>query len=210
MAEISQIEMELNNVDGQLEYLQRINQTQRYEKTRNLLEENNTLETSEVYEADLQAINRIYLTAIIQNGFLNNTDMEEVRKIAAKCITEIGQSVLTARDLLPNCERSIYSTDAGCADSKGNVYGRVQAETSFTIYPNPAMHTINISLGTQKDLASLSIHSLSGNTIISVPITQKEAVYSIDSSNLPSGIYFCKIATKEGTVLTKKVVVLQQ
>jgi endonuclease I len=80
--------------------------------------------------------------------------------------------------------------------------GHVSSE-GFTIYPNPAVNELNISLPTNK-VAKIRIFDLTGKIVATF-----ESVSSsepIDISSLRNGIYMVRIST-ENTTITKKITI---
>ena len=102
------------------------------------------------------------------------------------------------------------------ADSEGNPglissgipvgvqYHLLQPE--LLIYPNPAKDRINISLPFHNSqAATLSLISLYGSTIKSAIIPAGQAIYTLDISDLPSGVYLAKISSIEAANTGKVV-----
>ena len=76
----------------------------------------------------------------------------------------------------------------------------------FSIYPNPASSMIRIHFNAHPSAKSiLSIRNILGETMISEPIRNIEAVFNV--SMLPNGIYLVEIATPGKQVESKKLVI---
>ncbi|GIQ59822.1 hypothetical protein Flavo103_29580 [Flavobacterium collinsii] len=67
----------------------------------------------------------------------------------------------------------------------------------FTLYPNPANHTLNINSKEGIEIQSLSIYDMLGQLVIAVP--NAKSVSTIDVSKLSSGNYFIKIKSDKGS-----------
>ncbi len=72
------------------------------------------------------------------------------------------------------------------------------------LYPNPARTTLTIELPGTETLESLSLRTLTGATVMQLPIRARQRSATVEVSQLPKGIYLLKIQTPTGTA-TKKV-----
>ncbi|MCE3295002.1 MAG: hypothetical protein K0R65_716 [Crocinitomicaceae bacterium] len=79
-------------------------------------------------------------------------------------------------------------------------------ETTFSLSPNPADKSLEITLHESKDKQQLVLFDQLGNTIYSGEIAPNTGVYSFPSDQLPNGVYFLSIAG-EKTKGTQKVVI---
>lgn len=79
--------------------------------------------------------------------------------------------------------------------------GYVKPNIEVIVYPNPVKEDI-LNIATNQNCA-YSIHGLTGNKIITGK--SENAFFRIDISNLPKGVYFINITTKQGEV-TKKII----
>ncbi len=71
----------------------------------------------------------------------------------------------------------------------------------ITVYPNPVQDILYID--SKYQINSIQIFSSNGKVVY----ISDDAVTAINLLHLPSGIYYMKIQTKEGLVLTKKIIV---
>lgn len=81
-----------------------------------------------------------------------------------------------------------------------------QLETDFfdlTIAPNPADHFIEINTSTA--IQTIQLFDLTGQIVADF---EKISSAKIDVSNINSGVYFFKIAAKNGSVRTRKITIL--
>ncbi|MCK6692216.1 MAG: M36 family metallopeptidase, partial [Thermoanaerobaculia bacterium] len=78
-------------------------------------------------------------------------------------------------------------------------------EYTLKIYPNPASDRITAALSVAgKQRISISVLSLDGRTLFSKPLDVTGNEYlDIDTSLLPSGLYFVKIDSREGSLVRK-------
>jgi hypothetical protein len=85
----------------------------------------------------------------------------------------------------------------------------VTANQTVTIYPNPfnTATSIVINDASQIDNAQLSVYSILGAEVINITVTKQ--VTTIETANLPSGIYFYKI-TSGGKIIQSGKLISQQ
>jgi hypothetical protein len=77
---------------------------------------------------------------------------------------------------------------------------------NLTVFPNPVNNEISIQLkSTVEGLASLSIIDIAGRVIINSPFTVRNSEFTIDVSNLASGMYFANILIN-GQKYTRKFI----
>lgn len=74
--------------------------------------------------------------------------------------------------------------------------------TEISVYPNPAIKTINISAEVNSiDIKNVSLIDISGKVVLSTDYTEK-----INVSNLSRGLYLIKFEKQDGGIITKKIV----
>jgi hypothetical protein len=71
----------------------------------------------------------------------------------------------------------------------------------FTVYPNPASTTLNLSVKNGIEVSSINIYNTLGQLVLAIPNAQ--TVSAIDVSRLTAGNYFIKMNTDKGTSNTK-------
>jgi Secretion system C-terminal sorting domain len=74
----------------------------------------------------------------------------------------------------------------------------------LSIFPNPAQNTLWINLPTERS-ATISLITLTGSVVREYSCAGGETQLSL--SDLPNGIYLCRIQTQEGVLRTEKIVV---
>jgi hypothetical protein len=73
----------------------------------------------------------------------------------------------------------------------------------FSIYPNPCSDYIIVEQPGEYSDSRLEIFSQSGTLVLSVPMTSEKNV--VDISNVPRGIFFCRLNGKNGVRVEKLV-----
>lgn len=82
---------------------------------------------------------------------------------------------------------------------------RMDVSSSLSVYPNPASEKIAI-LCHNGAIRQVSIFNLAGAEIYASSGELDQDEFRYDASNLPSGIYFARVRTEQGTALLKFVV----
>jgi hypothetical protein len=74
----------------------------------------------------------------------------------------------------------------------------------FTIYPNPAVETINLIFNSKPDEeTTVKLYGIDGKLLQKIPVKEKNT--EINVSDLPKGIYFVKLTNSEGTTFRKMI-----
>jgi hypothetical protein len=72
---------------------------------------------------------------------------------------------------------------------------------SVTVYPNPAVNYVSVTLPANTALAGVDIYNITGQRVL-----QSTQAENIDVSGLSAGTYFLKAMSTEGASFTKKVI----
>ena len=99
--------------------------------------------------------------------------------------------------------------DDGLGELSGQLAGHLPVGFSdclpiLSIFPNPAQNTLWINLPTERS-ATISLITLTGSVVREYSCAGGETQLSL--SDLPNGIYLCRIQTQEGVLRTEKIVV---
>ncbi|MEJ5304236.1 MAG: carboxypeptidase regulatory-like domain-containing protein [Bacteroidales bacterium] len=78
------------------------------------------------------------------------------------------------------------------------------ANTSISVYPNPARNFVNVQVG--NDVKSLEMVNYLGQKVYTQQLNGA-GKYTINTSNLESGVYFIRMTTANGSILTERVTV---
>lgn len=135
-------------------------------------------------------------TIVCNNGAVGalNTGV----KINGRALTTIGAINTTAMDVVNN------AIPASCKIVTGLV--SQDANTAVTIYPNPfsASTTIVITDASELNSAELEIYNILGDVVIRSIITKQST--TLNTSDLPSGIYVYKIISNHKTIQSGRLV----
>lgn len=85
----------------------------------------------------------------------------------------------------------------------------VSAEYAITVFPNPSKGIFNLEMSRYEDLKinRIEIYSVLGDQVFSLNLTA--STMTIDLSEMPQGIYFCRIVGESGEIAIKKMVIQQ-
>ena len=79
-----------------------------------------------------------------------------------------------------------------------------ELQAGSRIYPNPASHTVTLSLSSAQDDAEWSLSDLSGKLLMSGVITS--TLTEVNIEHLPNGVYFVRVSGSFGSMHHKLLV----
>lgn len=93
-----------------------------------------------------------------------------------------------------------------------SIYDAIQhnenTNSEFKIFPNPANNTVNIEISNnEKENFYIEIINITGKIIKTENIQSNNKTISIDISDIPAGIYICKLLGSNKTSLQKKLII---
>lgn len=159
---------------------------------------------------------RTYYNLMLQQArgiVLSSSDLVTVRSIANQCPLQGGLVVRQIPQLLPVSEAYQYTREdywVGCVDS---VQNRQQSSTTsptapdVMLYPNPADQNVTLFFAQAADAATWAIHDIAGRLWKSGQVPQGQFSLSIPTADLPKGIYFCSVNSRQGQIATLKVAI---
>ncbi|GAB4280039.1 MAG: hypothetical protein Kow0068_04180 [Marinilabiliales bacterium] len=80
----------------------------------------------------------------------------------------------------------------------------VQEDNNVKVFPNPANSNLFI---TGKDVTQVDVFSVDGKNLLHCSFTGRNKNNQIDLSVLPKGLYIAKIRSKNGTIVSKNIIV---
>jgi len=123
-------------------------------------------------------------------------------------VTTSGTHTLTAVATDNNGE---HTTSAPITISPTTGINEITANTSISIYPNPASDIVNIEINTTEQIvnATYAIYDVIGNMVSNKKIGTLSGTYSdkIDVSTFAKGLYIIKISSNGGLASTKKIII---
>ena len=73
------------------------------------------------------------------------------------------------------------------------------SQNSIAMYPNPTTSQVTIDLGSQMNLLSVGVYSLSGQQVISDNVNSSTTNHTLNVGRLATGVYMVKVITDAGT-----------
>lgn len=92
---------------------------------------------------------------------------------------------------------------ASATDTLLGVKSNQLSDTSFSVYPNPALNVINFSNTTNAVVSAIEMTDMNGRVVTSAKVNATEGQISV--SDLATGIYMMNITTDQGVVVKKIV-----
>ncbi|MFA6403579.1 MAG: ice-binding family protein [Salinivirgaceae bacterium] len=104
------------------------------------------------------------------------------------------------------CAPSVTSTNVSLVVNPSGIPSFVSGNQAFTVYPNPFTESIAFRIidPSQINNCELVLFNVLGKGIISLDVTKE--VTTIETNNLPSGIYFYKAIKNGKTIQTGKII----
>jgi hypothetical protein len=165
---------------------------------------NQEIIVNDLWEINTQTINRLTIEFAL-NQSLDESQWEEVRKIASYCPRDGGMAVYKARGILPDCEIIPEIHESTCSPSSPRSAESAININTFKINPNPNLGLFSIDCG-ENTVLSIELFDALGKTILQKSFSENMGLISINE-DLVSGIYLCKIVTLSGKRLTLPIVV---
>jgi hypothetical protein len=101
----------------------------------------------------------------------------------------------------------IVTIPAGCVATAINIINDNNTDGAVTIYPNPFSRsaTIRINDASQVDCYELKIYNASGKQVMTKTISSESS--TLETGNLPSGMYFYKVTGNMKTFKSGKIII---
>ena len=213
-AQLAVVQSEYDNLVLDFKNMAQANQNATNVLADNLLTLNNAIVPSISNESNLKLVNQIYLSKVIKNIPLTQSDNNSLFSIATLCPYTDGFVVYSARSLY----RITYPTqsfddDSQCSVGTPTPREAVASESKefFTLTPNPAndIVTISYNLPLEASAGMLELTDAIGNVVFTDKITSNNRQYLLETTNYTSGIYYVKVSGTGIKSETKKLVVLR-
>lgn len=95
-------------------------------------------------------------------------------------------------------------TDANLSITEFNT-----AQTLFSNYPNPFNTETTLLFNQIESTSNLVVYNLSGQKILEITIPQGQSTYTLNSKELPSGVYMANLVSNKQVIATRKLVVIK-
>lgn len=175
---------------------------------------NDGLATGTIYEDNEQRVNAIFLSTIAKDIFtFNQQEKNTLGEIAFQCPFTDGYAVYRARAMYRLMEPSIlFNDDLLCGQAQQKQSEQEEFEnienTIISISPNPANDLLKIHVMKQESDLQLGFRSITGQLLKSVTLPLGREYLTINTTDLPVGIYYLSVSSEEKVVEVKKVVIV--
>ena len=191
-------------------------QTARTVEAAQLAAQNAAIPASYLFEVNEQTVNDIFLNTIASGVYsFDSLQQTTLETIAYQCPLMGGTAVFRARGLLSLVDDYDFGDDVVNCQEVGNrsadgSSANEMEEGSLLIYPNPASTVINVILpkGSNGDYSRLQLLDVSGMVVREVQ-TPEQTSLRMDVSELPRGVYLCKVHQLNGPPLIAKFVLIK-
>ncbi len=191
-------------------------QTARTVEAAQLAAQNAAIPASYLFEVNEQTVNDIFLNTIASGVYsFDSLQQATLETIAYQCPLTGGTAVFRARGLLSLVGDYDFGDDVvNCQEVRNRSADGSSAnemeESSLLIYPNPASTEITVVLpnGSNGDYSRLQLLDVSGMVVREVQ-TPEQTSLRMDVSELPRGIYLCKVHRRNVPPLIAKFVLLK-
>lgn len=178
-----------------------------------LLEQNTSLGTTTVPQANERHLNRIALeNTLWEQSQLAATDLNLLQVIAAQCPLSGGFSVFQARNILKGLDKGqnwgntvVCSPIVANRNSEGDV---THESMQIVIYPNPANQSFTIS-GFASDGMNKTIvlFTSTGQKAMEVVVKADQTAFNISTTGLPNGLYLVRVKATNQSVFAGKLII---
>ena len=203
---IAQISTQLSNIQAAIKNVDKQIKSEATQKAEALLNLNASISPKTPYEENTQTVNRIWLKAVLQNGYLGEEDLNTIREIASDCYQRVGDIRNEALDLLPLCEHDNYP-DIRCG-AEGEVITKTAKPQTNVVYPNPTSNDLFVTLSKESQADFITLSDVNGKLIERVETSNTTQNYYFNVSSLSNGFYVLNIHQRDGSVLANKVSII--
>ena len=163
-----------------------------------LIQDNNAIVSTEIYELNEQNITDLYLNTLAKGIYAFTIDQKTlINDVAEQCPFIGGTSVYTARALQSLYYPQEYDDEVICAETekRSEDLGKIIEKTiTADIYPNPAKDDLNIQFSQSlKNDSYLNIFDLTGKQVLRGNLPAGIGLYKIKTGVMSAGIYFYKV-----------------
>ena len=174
---------------------------------------NQAIAGTQLFEQNQKDVFRIALSVLGQETMqLNREDIAILERIANLCPVEGGEAVHDARSLLAIVDDKYYDDAQLCnlsnsrEPNQGLKVQKTDVPSAVKVYPNPANAFITIECTVGADeVGSVKLTNILGKEVIVKSLSPNSSNHTINTSDLPQGMYIVTIEKNGQTVLTKKL-----
>ncbi|MCO6492508.1 MAG: T9SS type A sorting domain-containing protein, partial [Phaeodactylibacter sp.] len=175
---------------------------------------NNAISASEVFEVNEQDVNAMFLeTVAIGIDTFTETQITALWELANQCPLSGGDAVFKARSLYSLIDPSVkYEDEERCAsepEEKPAPVQEAEIAASFQLIPNPAKDELNVKLAAPVESNTwFIVQDMQGRIHLKKDLNSGGTMYNIDTSQFPSGIYYCTIKNQGTIHKSEKLIII--
>jgi hypothetical protein len=164
----------------------------------------NSVSPQAQWETNEKTLNDIFLNTAFVEQWPTTAQTDQIRQIAEQCFADGGPAVVRARawyraltgtQIEVNCGGVI---ERGVEDQKGS-------QVQMRISPNPAQNSIWVQFSNPVEQKSrLEIFDMTGRLRKALDIPEKNTAVEIQTAELPTGIYLCRLISEGKLITTEK------
>jgi hypothetical protein len=178
----------------------------------------NAIQSAEVYEANVKAINDICLRSVAKENTANitATDKTVIDYISSQCPYTGGTAVYVARALQASIRKDTFYNDTENCFTQGVNYRtvkpkidneEVEQSVSIKLYPNPASDFVVIK-SNENLQGNIDIINNLGQIVTTTTI-QGQKEFIISTTTLSEGMYFVRLIGEQGVYLKEKLIIVK-
>ncbi|MCO6490055.1 MAG: T9SS type A sorting domain-containing protein [Phaeodactylibacter sp.] len=176
---------------------------------------NSAISANEVFEVNEQDVNSLFLETVAMGiDTFTEAQITELWAIADQCPLAGGDAVFKARSLYSLIDPLIkYEDEELCAsepEERAMVVQEAEIAASFQLIPNPAKDELNVKLAAPVESNTwFIVQDMQGRIHLKKDLNAGGTMYNINTSQLPSGIYYCTIKSLGIAHKTEKLIIIR-
>ena len=177
--------------------------------------DNTAISASEVFEVNEQDVNALFLeTVAIGVDTFTEAQITALWAFANQCPLSGGDAVFKARSLYSLIDPLVkYEDEELCSsepEERPAVIHQPEILSSFQLIPNPAKDELSVRLLEPLGKGGFfSAFNLRGQVQLEKQLEVGKAVFLIDTSQLPAGIYYCTIRGHGISLEPQKLIIIR-
>jgi hypothetical protein len=142
------------------------------------------------HELDFKILYTIVIDAYLSNRRFSEEQINLLSIIADKCPSHSGSSVYQARQILEQIKEVQYDNIGLCNEIQAFRTSAKPELYNFKAFPNPSDQIAKFQFEKIVGSTEIELFDIAGKLIYNVIIEPQQDFYSLDTSKIPSGIYF--------------------
>ena len=136
-------------------------------------------------------------------------DLGKVSAIAYQCVEEGGSAVIMARAIYKSYDDTFIDDNLLCNTSLDPItkIAKKFNAIGLDIFPNPAQDNVTLMVTIlEKEPFDIILTDYTGKILRKISNDSlKTPIYTLNTEDLCSGVYFCRLLTARGSIITKKI-----